>query len=381
MNTALQTNAKTSAQPSFTPLQAGLLLRKCACGGSPGSTGECKGCHEPGHSLQRSTRGSGLGTSNLPSAPPLVHEVLRSPGEPLTPTTREFFESRFGHDFGQVRVHTGRAAAESAQAVNALAYTVGRDIVFGAQPYRPDTAPGQKLLAHELAHTIQQSEGAVGAGATPDRLEVSHPDDALERAADIAVAKAMADETSSPEKLTAGGSTGMRLGGSVMLQRAMDDISSEEGANVDDGPSAAPGTEPIDPVEGGGSETDPSELDASKCAEGARRLDYDCLQNFDTINFTAAKGCGHIKVELTAQWQGVGCEFGPSTYPINLDGQQKKMPAGNKGIEEECTGTKPMSGKETFAVKPGSHKLTISTGGKGSSTLCLQITGFMKNLP
>ncbi len=73
------------------------------------------------------------------TVPPIVHEVLHSPGQPLDPETRTFFESRFHHDFGCVRVHTDCRAAKSAQAVNALAYTTGWHVVFGAGRYAPWT--------------------------------------------------------------------------------------------------------------------------------------------------------------------------------------------------------------------------------------------------
>jgi hypothetical protein len=88
--------------------------------------------------------------------PPIVHDVLRSHGQALDPTTRAFMESRFGHDFSKVRVHTDANAAESARAVNALAYTVGQDIVFGTDQYMPETFEGKSLLTHELVHVIQQ---------------------------------------------------------------------------------------------------------------------------------------------------------------------------------------------------------------------------------
>jgi hypothetical protein len=90
------------------------------------------------------------------AAPPIVDEVLRSPGQPLDSTTRAFMEPRFGFDFSGVRVHTDRSALESAHAVSAQAYTVGQHIVFGAGRYAPGTEAGHRLLAHELAHTIQQ---------------------------------------------------------------------------------------------------------------------------------------------------------------------------------------------------------------------------------
>jgi peptidoglycan hydrolase-like protein with peptidoglycan-binding domain len=90
-------------------------------------------------------------------------------GQVLDTVTQAFFEPRFGHDFSQVRVHTGANAAESARAVNALAYTVGRDVVFGAGQYAPQTGAGRKLLAHELTHTLQQSRGARPAAARLQR--------------------------------------------------------------------------------------------------------------------------------------------------------------------------------------------------------------------
>ncbi len=89
--------------------------------------------------------------------PPIVNEVLHSPGQPLDTATRAFMEPRFGHDFGKVRVHTDARAAESALAVNALAYTLGRDVVFGAGQYNISTTEGKRLLAHELTHVVQQN--------------------------------------------------------------------------------------------------------------------------------------------------------------------------------------------------------------------------------
>jgi hypothetical protein len=90
--------------------------------------------------------------------PPLVNEVLRSPGEPLDAVTREFMEPRFGHSFADVRVHTDPQAASSASAVAARAYAVGKDLVFGAGMFAPKTTGGQRLLAHELAHVVQQCD-------------------------------------------------------------------------------------------------------------------------------------------------------------------------------------------------------------------------------
>jgi len=95
------------------------------------------------------------------AAPPIVHDVLRAGGQPLDSTARAFMEPRFGHDFSRVRVHTDAKAAKSARAVNALAYTVGRDVVFDTGQYNPSSAAGRQVLAHELTHVIQQ-EGQTG---------------------------------------------------------------------------------------------------------------------------------------------------------------------------------------------------------------------------
>jgi hypothetical protein len=117
------------------------------------------------------------------TVPPLVNSVLGSPGRSLDPVTRSSMESRFGHDLGGVRVHTDSRAAESARAVNAHAYTVGQDIVFDRGRYDPLTAGGRHLLAHEVAHTIQQG----GLQRSPAvSLEMSPEYSALEHEADRA---------------------------------------------------------------------------------------------------------------------------------------------------------------------------------------------------
>jgi hypothetical protein len=90
------------------------------------------------------------------AAPPIVDEVIASPGQPLDPATRAFMEPRFGVDFGQVRIHANQLAAQSTQAVSARAYTVGNHIVFGAGQYTRDSKASHSLLAHELVHVIQQ---------------------------------------------------------------------------------------------------------------------------------------------------------------------------------------------------------------------------------
>ena len=94
------------------------------------------------------------------TVPPIVHEVLGSPGRPLDPGARAFFEPRLGHDFARVRVHTDTRAAQSASAVQARAYAVGSNVVFAAGQYAPQSDAGRRLLAHELVHVVQQSKGS-----------------------------------------------------------------------------------------------------------------------------------------------------------------------------------------------------------------------------
>src|SRR5690242_18758815 len=107
------------------PKARGVLQRKCACGQHTGG-GECEECKKK--RLQR-RRDPGAEPSEVP---PIVHEVLKSPAQSLDARTRDFMEPRFGHDFSGVRVHTDAGAAASARSVGALAYTVGRDVVFGS---------------------------------------------------------------------------------------------------------------------------------------------------------------------------------------------------------------------------------------------------------
>jgi hypothetical protein len=103
--------------------------------------------------------------------PEIVHEILKSPGQFLEPATRTFMESRFAQDFRQVKVHIDTKAAESARAVNALAYTVGHNVVFGENQFSPYTISGKTLLAHELVHVLQQR----GSDKKPSNISPNPP--------------------------------------------------------------------------------------------------------------------------------------------------------------------------------------------------------------
>ena len=107
--------------------------------------------------------------------------ALRGGGQPLPESVRIFFGARFGHDFSNVRIRTDTRAAEAARGLDARAFTVGRDVIFGAGQYAPGTSEGRQLLAHELTHTIQQ--GATRQGV-PSSLEKSNPVDTAKKEAD-----------------------------------------------------------------------------------------------------------------------------------------------------------------------------------------------------
>jgi hypothetical protein len=184
--------------PSFAPARGGLQQRRCACGGTLGPTGECEACKKKRLGLQtklkvnkpgdiyeqeadriadqvmaafsspavsgappRVQRFSGYSNGQMDGAPTSVNEALASPGRLLEPTLRQDMEHRFGYDFSGVRVHTDAAAELSAQDIDANAYTVGHDMVFGAGQYAPGTTTGKSLIAHELAHVVQQGHSTL----------------------------------------------------------------------------------------------------------------------------------------------------------------------------------------------------------------------------
>lgn len=191
------------APPSNSPSL--LVQRQCACGGSSGLTGSCADCEkkkllgkplqtklrisEPGDEYEQEAdrvaeqvmrmtepsedaarftaartslvrRKMNANSAALSTLPAIVQDALSSPGQSLDVATRAFFEPRLGYDLGSVRVHSDRSAANSARAINALAYTQGHHIVFGSGQYAPNSVSGKRLLAHELCH-FAQIESAV----------------------------------------------------------------------------------------------------------------------------------------------------------------------------------------------------------------------------
>lgn len=202
--TALATKA------SATTPAAPVLRRKCGCGTHTHGERECAEC-----SKVRRTASDHAAPSQ---APPIVHDVIGSAGRPLDADTRRWMEPRFGADFGHVRIHDDSRAAESARSVGALAYAAGSHLVFDHQQFAPGTAAGRHLLAHELAHTIQDP-GASGVHAS---LAIGSADDATEVAADRA-----ADAVSRGESVTVS-----PTGGGV-VRRQMRGCSASQGDGPD----------------------------------------------------------------------------------------------------------------------------------------------------
>jgi hypothetical protein len=130
-----------------------------------------------------------------------VHDVVGSGGgTPLDESTRADMEGRFGQDFGDVRVHTDAQASASAESVGANAYTVGSDIVFRAGQFDAGSPTGQRTLAHELTHVVQQRAGPVDGSDAPGGIKLSDPSDKFEQAAEQTANQMMS--TSAPAAST-----------------------------------------------------------------------------------------------------------------------------------------------------------------------------------
>lgn len=207
MSGAASSHCARGKYGALAPMPTRVLARKCACGNHGISGGECAECRKKHGSLERKPESPHSATR----VPEIVHEVLRSPGRPLAGHTRAFMEPRFERDLSSVRIHADGRARESARAVNAKAYTVGNDIVWGANAHSPESPGGRQLLAHELVHTVQQGNAARGP------LEIASTETPAERQADAA-ANRVVGGTSVPA---------LTGGGAPALQRAPIDASEQ----------------------------------------------------------------------------------------------------------------------------------------------------------
>lgn len=141
--------------------------------------------------LQRSVGNGATAAMAEREESPVLDVVGSGGGSPLDAGVRENMESRLGHDFSDVRVHTNTKASDSAKSVNAQAYTVGSDVVFQQDKYDPGSHDGQVMLAHELTHVVQQRQGPVDGTETGDGVKVSNPSDRFEQDASSTAERAM----------------------------------------------------------------------------------------------------------------------------------------------------------------------------------------------
>jgi hypothetical protein len=166
-----------------------------------------------------------------------VHDVVgRGGGSPLDESVRSSMESGFGQDFGDVRVHTDSQASKSAESVGANAYTVGSDIVFRSGHFDASSPTGQRTIAHELSHVVQQRSGPVDGTDAPGGIRLSDPSDRFERAAD-ATADQVLSGSRAPEAPAAGSGTAVQLEeaeeeGAAPVQREMGGQEEEEEAGA-----------------------------------------------------------------------------------------------------------------------------------------------------
>lgn len=154
------------------------LQRTCACGAEAGPDGECAACKARRKAIQRQAS-----SPDTPAAlPPSVQTAIQSDsGQTLDHASRTKMESAFGADFSTVRVHTSAQADDAARDINAKAFTTGQDIFFASGQHQPGTHEGDKLLAHELTHTIQQGSGK---HAMQSKAMLSQPHDPDEQEAE-----------------------------------------------------------------------------------------------------------------------------------------------------------------------------------------------------
>lgn len=161
-------------------------------------------------------------------APDRVRSVLSRTGEPLEPAVATEMSARLGADVSDVRIHRDAAASESARAVNAQAYTVGSEIVFQSGQYDPSGPAGQRTLAHELTHVVQQRQGDVDGTAVGGGLAFSHPSDRFEREASSAAERVMAGAAPSPTPAPVSAARDVDEDATAQRAVAVQDIADEE---------------------------------------------------------------------------------------------------------------------------------------------------------
>ena len=191
---------------------------------------------------------------------PVKDVVGKGGGSSLDSGVRKEMESKLGHDFGDVRIHTDAKAAQAATSVQAKAFTSGTDVVFNAGNYQPDTSEGKHMLAHELTHVVQQRSGPVDGTSRGDGTKVSDPSDRYEQEAEATATSAMA-----------GGSAGDHAGhdhGAGSVQRdAEDDVQTMRDTSIQREEDEKEGVE-VEAAESGSEEAKDTGADAGPVAGG-----------------------------------------------------------------------------------------------------------------
>jgi hypothetical protein len=266
---------------------------------------------------------SDTGGGELQEAPPSVYAALSSTGQPLDQSSRAFFEPRFGYDFSQVRVHNDSLAAKSADTLNARAYTMGKHIVLGAGLHTIDSSDSKSLLAHELAHSVQQGQA----------MQIQRQMDDAETPVDTV--------ESSPSE---------NLGDSA--------TSENSGASVET-PNQA-GDCPVQTV-----------------AAGPKNI-----TNFFDVRFNVNPGCRRVRIDLKAIWRSVGCCDPGRTYSIDVTGpttHHANLRAGIKGLDACIPPRAAQRDSTPFSATPGRYTLRInSINDPSCATLEIQKGSFVR---
>ncbi len=345
--------AQQAKKANFLPPAQGVLQRQCACGNQTVAGGECAECAKKKTTLQRKLtigasndpleqeadrvadqimsaslssavnstppriqRFSGQASKGANTAPASVDRVLASSGKPLDLALRKNMEQRFDHDFSQVRVHTGGAAEQSARDVNAQAYTVENDIVFGAGRFAPQSLYGQKLIAHELTHVIQQ----LGTGEIRNKLDRSI-------ISPFVIQKKLSDFQNMPSKTNGRYIQRKEMGNEDSAETFDEEAQSEEVLGQDQS----------------------VELKKGGCT-GKRELNFQ-LKNSVPFEFTIPKGC-KAGVKFEAKWDYNGdCCTGADTYKVKV----------NNKITHEMPVAHNVCGAEN-EIKPAAKTITVGSG-------------------
>jgi hypothetical protein len=274
--------------------------------------------------IQRSKAGAAKQAPS-PLVPSLVGDVLRSSGRPLDAATRADMSARFRFDFSRVRIHDDARAAQSASLVAAVAYTVGRDVVFGNGRYAPATDPGRRLLAHELTHVVQQDRSG---SAAAQAFSIGPAHGSAEREADAMADAVMAGSPLPPIAGTPG----------AVLQRARLDNTSTREQILDLGSAEALAC-----------------CDSNACVDDAHGFeckDFDCATTGDkSAKNNALKNPGHKFSPHLKCDSPCGKNF---TASYTGDERIVAMPSGRRKGKDKCG--------QTLAICHGGKAVEVTIG-------------------